>query len=207
MLRLNAAIRLLDKEILVSLCKWQQCLWLLGKSFSAPFPEKCRCYHLCKAKQTSLLLREGKLFPKGPKCYSPFRKRVSVFRVNPSSGQMFVQIFIPLRLFALRGRYLSKVCSVGKSSGVPLPIQGGVSVNPSLGTIWNKLLLLPSAISTCWASGLPSAGGNSSLGPNFRKLFPYEYRLKCKYIHPCSTYDIQNYDIQNYDIKAMTSKL
>ena len=85
----------------------------------------------------------------------------------------------------LRGRNLSKVCSVGKSSGVPLPIQGGVSVNPSLGTIWNKLLLLPSAISTCWASGLPSAGGNSSLGPNFRKLFPYEYRLKCKYIHPC----------------------
>ena len=116
LLRLNAAIRLLDKEILVSLCKWQQCLWLLGKSFSAPFPEKCRCYHLCKAKQTSLLLREGKLFLKGSKCYWPSRKE-----------SMFMQIFIPLRLFALQGRYMSKVCSVRKSSGPPLPIFGGKS--------------------------------------------------------------------------------
>ena len=48
-------------------------LWLLGKSFSAPFHEIWRCYHIWKAKQTSLLLREGHLFPKGPKCYCPFR--------------------------------------------------------------------------------------------------------------------------------------
>ena len=29
---------------------------------------------------------------------------------------MFMQIFFPLRLFALQGRHLSKVCSLGKSS-------------------------------------------------------------------------------------------
>ena len=29
---------------------------------------------------------------------------------------MFIQIFFPLRLFALQGRHLSKVCSLGKSS-------------------------------------------------------------------------------------------
>ena len=40
---------------------------------------------------------------------------------------MFMQIFIPLRLFALQGRYMSKVCSVRKSSGAPLPIFGGKS--------------------------------------------------------------------------------
>ena len=36
------------------------------------------------------------------------------------------------------------------------------------------------------ARGWPrSAGRNSSPGPDFWKLFPYDYRLKCKYIHPC----------------------
>ena len=34
------------------------------------------------------------------------------------------------------------------------------------------------------ARGPPLAGRNSSPGPDFQKLFPYEYRLKCKYIHP-----------------------
>ena len=35
------------------------------------------------------------------------------------------------------------------------------------------------------ARGPPcSAGRNSSPGPDFWKLFPYDYRLKCKYIHP-----------------------
>ena len=35
------------------------------------------------------------------------------------------------------------------------------------------------------ARGLPcSAGRNSSPGPDFWKLFPYDYRLKWKYIHP-----------------------
>ena len=33
-------------------------------------------------------------------------------------------------------------------------------------------------------SGPPLDGGNSSLAPNFRKLFPSPSRLKCKYIHP-----------------------
>ena len=36
------------------------------------------------------------------------------------------------------------------------------------------------------ARGSPrSAGRNSSPGPDLRKLFPYDYRLKWKYIHPC----------------------
>ena len=36
------------------------------------------------------------------------------------------------------------------------------------------------------ARGWPrSAGRNSSPGPDFWKLFPYDYRLKWKYIHPC----------------------
>ena len=62
---------------------------------------------------------------------------------------MFMQIFIALRLFALQGRYMSKVCSVRKSSGAPLPIywEEFLSSLP-LEAIWNKLLLLPTTIST-----------------------------------------------------------
>ena len=63
-------------------------------------------------KSYHLLLREGKLFPKGPKCYWPFRNEFQF-----SEQQTCIcKYFFPLRLFALQGRHLSKVCSLGKSS-------------------------------------------------------------------------------------------
>ena len=63
--------------------------WCFGEESPCSLPRiDINYYYLWNMKSYHLLLREGKLFPKGPKCYWPLRNEwVSVFRVaNPNTG-------------------------------------------------------------------------------------------------------------------------